>query len=265
MHLKVYAPVLRTSAGTAHDHEREDLRRDRPRRRAGRRGGGRAAGRSAAGRSRSSRKTWSAANAPTTPACPRRRCCAPPTCWPRRSGSPACRSTRTPSSTRRRSSPAATRRSTTRTTRASCPGSKNGRSTSSAATGRFVGEGRIAVGERRAGRDAGGGRRHRLGREDAADRRPRLGPRLEQPRRDHGREGPGEHDRARRRAGRLGARPGLGLARHQGDAGRRRPTTCSAARSPSPAKNWRRRCAGASASTCGSAAGSSRCAPAAPG
>ena len=47
--------------------------------------------------------------------------------------------------------------------------------------GRFVGEGRIAVGDDELVAVAGGGRRHRLRRDDAADRRPRLGPRLEQP------------------------------------------------------------------------------------
>ena len=52
---------------------------------------------------------------------------------------------------------------------------------------------------------------------------PRLGPSLEQPRRDDREGGAGEHDRARRRPGRLRARPGLVDARHRGhpDRGRR--------------------------------------------
>ena len=118
--------------------------------------------------------------------------------------------------------------------RRSCPGWKNARSTSSAATARFDGERRVCVGDEVADRRAGGRRRHRQRRGDAADRRPRRGRGLEQPRRDHRQAGAGEHDRARRRPGRQRALAGLGQPRRRGDPGRgrRAPALARGGRSP---------------------------------
>ena len=86
-------------------------------------------------------------------------------------------------------------------------------------------------------------------------------PALEQPRGHDVEARAREHDRPRRRAGRLRALPGLVLARLPGDPDRGRPARCSHARSPSPARKSARRCASSTASTsaparkpCGSAA-----------
>ena len=96
----------------------------------------------------------------------------------------------------------------------------------------------MRVGDVDADRPPGRGPRHRQRRGDAADRRPRLGPGLEQPRRDDLEGGPGEHGRARRRAGRLGAGPGLVDAGDRGHSGRGRRSH------PAPRGALRRRAGG---------------------
>ena len=204
----------------------------------------------AASASRSSSRTWSAASAPTTPACPRRRCCARASCSTRRAGSRASREAVT-GELDPRGGPRPPRRGDPRPRRLR-PGAVARGARDRALPRRGHGStasGGSSVGDDDPGRAAGGRRRDRLRRGDAADRRSRLGRGLEQPRRDDLEAGPAQHDRARRRAGRRRARPGLVDSGDQGRRWSRAASGSSRARSPSPASRSRTRCAGSTAST----------------
>ena len=181
----------------------------------------------AASRSRSSNRIWSAASAPSTPACPRRRCCVPGSCSTRRGGCRACRRPSRASSTSR---PSLRRRD-----EVIHDLDDSGQLPWLEEQGieLFRGEGRLD-GERR----VVGRRRHpdraravvvatgKLG-GDPPDRRARRGRRLEQPRGDHREAGAAEPDRARRRAGGLRAGTGVAELRGRGHPGRRRRAASS--------------------------------------
>ena len=185
---------------------------------------------------RSSSSTWSAASAPTTPACPRRRCCGPASLLAEARRVPGVAEAVTgeldPQAVLDRRDEVIHDLDDS----GQLPWLEERGIELFRGEGALDGERRVRVGDDVLTRAQGGRRRHRQRRRDAADRRPRLGAGLEQPRRDHLEAGAREHGRPRRRPGRLRAGAGLVDARHRGDPDRGRASACSRARSPSPAR-----------------------------